>query len=284
MSAPLLDEVTQSLIGLALREDLGPSGDVTSEALFGPHDMAKAQLLAREPLVVAGLEVAAQVFAAIDARLHFRPLARGGDSLAAGQPLAEVAGPARALWTGERTALNFLQRLSGVATLTRKFADALAGSPCRLLDTRKTTPGQRALEKAAVRAGGGHNHRMGLFDGVLIKDNHVAAAGGVMEAVRRARAGAHALLRIELEVDNLGQLEEASGLGVDIVLLDNMTLEQLEAAVSFRNQRCPTLLLEASGGVRLETVRAIADTGVNFVSAGVLTHGARAVDIGLDAV
>ncbi len=279
LAGSLVDEI----VALALREDLGPSGDVTTDAIFGPHELAKGRLVAREPVVVAGLDVARRVYAAVDARVRFGPRAVDGDALPIGGVLAEVEGPARGLWTGERTALNFLQRLCGVATLTRKFADALAGSPCRLLDTRKTTPGARGREKAAVRAGGGHNHRLGLFDGVLIKDNHVAAAGGVAEAVRRARAGAHALLRVELEVDSLAQLEEAFALPVDIVLLDNMTLEQLSEAVALRRAKRPSLLLEASGGVRLDTVRAIADTGVDFVSVGVLTHGARAVDLGLDA-
>jgi len=284
MSELAQDELVAAIVALALREDLGPAGDVTSNAVFGPHEMAKASFVAREPLVAAGLDVAQRVYAAVDPRVHFRPSVADGDLVRNGQVLAEVAGPARGLWTGERVALNFLQRLSGVATLTRKFADALAGTSCRVLDTRKTTPGARVLEKAAVRAGGGTNHRMGLFDGVLIKDNHVAAAGSVAEAVRRARAGAHALLRVELEVDTLAQLEEAFALPVDIVLLDNMSLDQLREGVALRAARRPSLLLEASGGVRLETVRAIAETGVDFVSAGALTHSAKSVDIGLDAV
>jgi nicotinate-nucleotide pyrophosphorylase (carboxylating) len=277
-------DLVDRLVQLALEEDLGPAGDVTSEAIFGAHDLAKASFVAREALVVSGLDVAARVYAALDARVHFRPLCADGDARTSGQPLAEVAGPARALWSGERTALNFLQRLSGIATLTRDFVKALEGTRCRLLDTRKTAPGHRLLDQAAVRAGGGTNHRLGLFDGVLIKDNHVAAAGGLTEAVNRARGHAHGLLRIELEVDSLGQLEEALGLPVDIVLLDNMSIPDLKVAVERRALRRPALLLEASGGVRLETVRAIAETGVDFISAGVLTHGARAVDIGLDAI
>ncbi len=278
------NDLTGQLVRLALEEDLGPAGDVTSEAIFGPHDLAKATFVAREEIIVAGLEVAARVYAELDGRVHFRPLCADGDQREKGQPLAEVAGPARALLSGERTALNFLQRLSGIATLTRAFAKAIEGTGCRLLDTRKTSPGHRVLDKAAVRAGGGRNHRMGLFDGILIKDNHIAAAGGLSQAVQRARAGAHALLRIELEVDSLSQLEEALGLPVDIVLLDNMSLADLRTAVERRAIRKPGLLLEASGGVQLETVRAIAQTGVDFISAGMLTHGARAVDIGLDAV
>lgn len=276
-------DLVDRLVRLALEEDLGPAGDVTSDAIFGPHDLAKATFVAREPMVVAGLEVAGRVYAELDGRVHFRPLCADGDQREGGQPLAEVAGPARALWAGERTALNFLQRLAGIATLTRAFAKAIEGTGCRLLDTRKTSPGQRQLDKAAVLAGGGRNHRMGLFDGILIKDNHIAAAGGLSQAVQRARAGAHALLRVELEVDSLAQLDEALGLPVDIVLLDNMSLADLRTAVERRSIRRPGLPLEASGGVRLETVRAIAETGVDFISAGVLTHGARAVDIGLDA-
>jgi nicotinate-nucleotide pyrophosphorylase (carboxylating) len=278
-----LIDLVDRLVRLALEEDLGPSGDVTSAAIFGPHDMAKGFLVAREPMVVAGLEVVARVYAALDPRVHFRPLCADGDHRPAKERLAEVAGPARALWAGERTALNFLQRLSGIATLTGAFAKAIEGTGCRLLDTRKTSPGQRLLDKAAVLAGGGHNHRMGLFDGILIKDNHIAAAGGLSEAVTRARAGAHALLRIEVEVDSLAQLEEALALPVDVVLLDNMSLEDLRRAVERRNSLKPGVLLEASGGVRLENVRAIAETGVDFISSGALTHGARAVDIGLDA-
>ena len=278
-----MSDLIDRLVRLALEEDLGPAGDVTSDAIFGPHDLAKATFVAREPMVVAGLDVAARVYAALDSRVHFRPQCEDGDQREAGQPLAEVAGPARGLWAGERTALNFLQRLAGIATLTRAFAKAIEGTGCRLLDTRKTSPGHRLLDKAAVRAGGGRNHRMGLFDGILIKDNHIAAAGGLSQAVQRARAGAHALLRVELEVDSLAQLDEALGLPVDIVLLDNMSLADLRTAVERRSIRRPGLPLEASGGVRLETVRAIAETGVDFISAGVLTHGARAVDIGLDA-
>jgi nicotinate-nucleotide pyrophosphorylase (carboxylating) len=278
-----MTDAVDRLVALALEEDLGSAGDVTSNAIFGPHDIAKAEFRAREPLVVAGLEVAGRVFAALDHGVHFRPLCADGETRDRGQALAEVAGPARALWTGERIALNFLQRLCGIATLTRQFAKAIEGTGCRLIDTRKTSPGHRVLDKLAVRAGGGTNHRMGLFDGMLIKDNHLAAAGGLAQAVQKARAGAHALLRVELEVDSLAQLEEAFGLPVDIVLLDNMSLADLRMASQRRALKKPSLLLEASGGVRLDTVRAIAETGVDFVSAGILTHGARAVDIGLDA-
>ncbi len=277
-----MDEQIDALITLALREDLGPSGDVTSTAVLGPAAGCAGRLVAREPIVVAGLEIARAVFARVDPSVRFTSHLIDGTELLPGKALAELSGPARSVLAAERTALNFLQRLSGVATLTAAYAQELAGTRCRLLDTRKTTPGWRALEKAAVRAGGGHNHRMGLFDGILIKDNHVAAAGGVRQAVEAARRGAGALLKVELEVDTLDQLREALALGVEVVLLDNMKPETLKAAVKLRDELSPRTLLEASGGVRRETVGAIARTGVDFVSAGALTHSAPAVDIGLD--
>ncbi|HUB07290.1 MAG TPA: carboxylating nicotinate-nucleotide diphosphorylase [Myxococcales bacterium] len=277
-----MDEATESLITLALREDLGPSGDVTSAAVLGPAAGCAGRLAAREPIVLAGLEVARAVFARVDPGVRFQSHLQDGTAVEAGRAVAEISGSARSVLAAERTALNFLQRLCGVATLTSRYVAKLAGTRCRLLDTRKTTPGWRALEKAAVRAGGGHNHRMGLFDGVLIKDNHVAAAGGVRPAVEAARRGAGALLKIELEVDTLEQLREALGLGVEVVLLDNMKPDTLAAAVKLREELAPKTLLEASGGVTLENLAAIAATGVDFVSSGALTHSARAVDIGLD--
>lgn len=278
----MIDEQTDALITLALREDLASAGDVTSLAVLGAAAGCSGRLVAREPVVVAGLEVARAVFARVDPALRFATHLQDGTRLGAGAALAEVAGPAIPLLAAERTALNFLQRLCGVATLTARFVEQLAGTRCLLLDTRKTTPGWRALEKAAVRAGGGHNHRMGLFDGVLIKDNHVAAAGGVRQAVEAARRHASALLRIEVEVDTLDQLREAFAARADVVLLDNMKVEQLAQAVALRGELAPAVLLEASGGVTLENVGAIARTGVDFVSSGALTHSARAVDIGLD--
>ncbi|MHB8418148.1 MAG: carboxylating nicotinate-nucleotide diphosphorylase [Myxococcales bacterium] len=298
-----MDEQTEALIALALREDLGPSGDVTSAAVLGAAAGCAGRLAAREPLVLAGIEVARAVFARVDPAVRFRSHLLDGTAVPKGASLAEVEGPARSVLAAERTALNFLQRLCGVATLTSRYVAALAGTRCRLLDTRKTTPGFRALEKAAVRAGGGHNHRMGLFDGVLIKDNHVAAAGGIRQAVEAARRGAGAvesdaaassvglrpsaggaglLLKIELEVDTLEQLREALALGVEVVLLDNMGPADLAAAVALRQELSPRTLLEASGGVTLANVAQIARTGVDFVSSGALTHGAAAVDIGLD--
>ncbi len=277
-------ELVLAIVELALREDLGPVGDVTSQLILPPGLASKARFVAREPMVVAGLSVAALVYRKIDPTVTFNQLIAPGSAVTAGQAIAEVQGPARAVLAGERTTLNFMQRLSGVATLTRKFSEQLAGTRCRLLDTRKTTPGHRILEKEAVVLGGGKNHRMGLFDGILIKDNHVAAAGGIGPAIRAARAGAHALLRIEVEVDTLDQLDEALGLPVDVVLLDNMDVHTLKKAVARRDAANPRILLEASGGITLENVSAIAKTGVDYLSVGALTHSARAVDIGLDAV
>jgi nicotinate-nucleotide pyrophosphorylase (carboxylating) len=276
---PLVGE----LVDLALREDLGPGGDVTSALVLPKALRVRARFVAREPLVVAGLGVAALVYQRLDRGVSFEPLLPQGSAVVKGQAIAEVHGPARSVYTGERTVLNFLQRLSGIATLTRKFSERLTGTGCQLLDTRKTTPGHRLLEKEAVLAGGGKNHRLGLYDGVLIKDNHVAAAGGITEAVRAARSGMHALLRIEVEVDTLAQLAEALGSPVDMVLLDNMDPVTLKRAVALRDARRPSVLLEASGGINLDNVWEIARSGVDYLSVGALTHSAPSVDIGLDA-
>jgi nicotinate-nucleotide pyrophosphorylase (carboxylating) len=278
----VIDEATEALITLALREDLGPAGDVTSAAVLGASAGCTARIVAREPIVLSGLDVARSVFARVDPQVRFSSHLPEGTRAAAGLALAEVTGPAASILAAERTALNFLQRLCGVATLTAKYVAKLEGTRCRLLDTRKTTPGYRVLEKAAVRAGGGHNHRMGLYDGVLIKDNHIAAAGGLRQAVEAARRHASALLQIEVEVDLIEQMEDAFALGVTIVLCDNFTVPMLVEAVKLRDQLRPGTRLEASGGVTLENFAEIAGTGVDFVSSGALTHSARAVDIGLD--
>ncbi len=267
------------LIDLALDEDLGSAGDITTCATIGAEAMGRARFLAKEPLVLAGLDVAARVFEKLDARCRVCFDAEAGADVAAGQVFGTVAGPYRALLTGERTALNFLQRLSGIATATRRAAEALAGTRCQILDTRKTTPGWRVLEKAAVRTGGGHNHRFGLFDGVLIKDNHIEAVGSIAEAVRRARQSTHHLIRIEVEVETMAQVDEALEAGADVLMLDNMSDEMMRAAVARIGGRAKT---EASGGVRHERLKAIAATGVDFVSMGAITHSARAVDISLD--
>jgi nicotinate-nucleotide pyrophosphorylase (carboxylating) len=276
----------QRLVAAALEEDLDQVGDLTSATIL-PADLAgQAVFAARSPGVLAGLPAAALVLAAVDARLILEPLRRDGDRLERGTQLAVVRGPMRALLTAERTALNFLQYLSGIATLTRRYVDTIAGLPCMVLDTRKTLPGYRLLAKYAVRCGGGHNHRMGLYDGILIKDNHLAALGvgpeWVGEAVRRARARPGPAVSVEVEVDTLEQLDAALAARPDIVLLDNMKPDQLREAVRRRDLAAPGVKLEASGGVTLDTLPAIAAAGVDRVSIGALTHSAPALDIGLD--
>jgi nicotinate-nucleotide pyrophosphorylase (carboxylating) len=268
----------ERLIDLAFEEDLG-LGDATSEATLDPAARGEGRFLAKADLVLAGTAAAARVFERLGASCHFERA--DGDRVSRGAWIGTAEGTLRALLGAERIALNFLQRLSGVATLTRRCADALAsgGAKTRLLDTRKTTPGWRLLEKAAVRAGGGVNHRASLGDGVLIKDNHVAACGGVGEAVRRARARASNLLKIEVEVVDLAGLEEALAAGADIVLLDNMDDAAVAEAVRRTAGRA---LLEASGNMTLERLPRIAATGVDFVSMGAVTHSAQAVDISFE--
>ena len=257
-----------------LAEDVG-AGDATSNAVIDDDAVCTAQILAKEPGVVAGLRAVAAVFEALGARLE--PLAADGDHVDPG-PIARVEGPARAVLTGERLALNLLGRLSGIATLTRRYVESVDGTGARILDTRKTAPGLRDLEKEAVRAGGATNHRFGLDDGVLIKDNHLRLAPSIADAVRRARSTG---LPVEVECDTLAQVGEALAAGADRILLDNMTPDELRAAVSLAAGRTE---LEASGGVSLETVRAVAETGVDFVSVGALTHSARALDVSLEVL
>ena len=274
------------LLALALDEDLGTNGDLTSRALIPPDRIGAAVLVARTLGVIAGLPAAQRTFARIDSSLSFEQQIDDGSAVQHGTRLATIRGRMAAILIAERTALNFLQRLSGVATQTRRHVDLVAGLPVQLLDTRKTTPGWRLLEKYAVRCGGGHNHRMGLGDGVLIKDNHLAALGpgldSVAEAVRRARTQYGTKYSLEVEVDNLDQLDRALAEKPDIVLLDNMPLADLREAVRRRNAVAPGVLLEASGGVNLQTVRGIAETGVDRISVGALTHSAIALDIALD--
>ncbi|MCE5240446.1 carboxylating nicotinate-nucleotide diphosphorylase [bacterium] len=268
----------QAIVARALAEDIGP-GDITSELAVPPHVRARGCFLAKQPGVLSGLYVAQECFRQVDPTVEFHALTSEGSVFSAGDQLAEVAGPARSLLTAERVALNFLQRLCGVATLTREFANRVAGTKARIVDTRKTTPGLRLLEKRAVRAGGGHNHRFALYDGVLLKDNHIAVAGGVAPAVAAARAGAPHTLKIEVEVTSLPQLEEALAAGADVALLDNMTPAMMAQAVALAGGR---LLLEASGGINLDNVAAVAETGVDLISVGALTHSARAIDISLE--
>jgi nicotinate-nucleotide pyrophosphorylase (carboxylating) len=272
------------LIELALAEDLGSAGDVTSQATIPAENIGKAVFIARKPGVIAGLPVVSLVCESVDPKLVLTPAISDGATVVAGTTLATLAGPMRSILVAERTALNFLQRLSGVATLTRRYVDLVAGRS-QVLDTRKTTPGWRLLEKYAVRMGGGHNHRIGLFDGVLIKDNHLAALGGGAPAVRAAIAAVRARdphLPVEIEVDSLSLLVVALECKPEIVLLDNMSPEMLRRSVERRRAIAPRVLLEASGGVTLDTIEAIAETGVDRISVGAITHSAPALDIALD--
>src|SRR5215212_3756270 len=276
-----LDSSPSRLLDLALAEDIG-GGDVTSMLTVAAGQQARGKLLAKAAGVISGLAVADEVFRRVDPTIVFTPLVADGDMVAAMTPIATIEGPARSLLAGERVVLNLLQRLSGVATLTARYVDAVRETKARIVDTRKTTPGLRALEKSAVRHGGGHNHRFGLTDGVLIKDNHLAAVGGadrVARAVCLARQGAPHTLRIEIEVTTHDELAQALEAGADIVLLDNMDVPELRKAVAMTGGRA---LLEASGGVTLESVAEIAATGVDLISVGALTHSAPALDISLD--
>jgi len=272
------------LVELALAEDLGAAGDRTSSALIPADQPGRAAFVARTAGVAAGLPAAALVCAAVDPTIEFTPAVADGSRLKRGVVLATVAGSLRSILAAERTALNFLQRLSGVASLTQRYADAVAGTRAAVLDTRKTTPGWRLLEKYAVRMGGGTNHRVGLYDGVLIKDNHLAGLGGdVRRAVELARAApGNAGLPVEVEVDTLDQLEHALAAKADIVLLDNMPPDQMRAAVARRDAVSPGTKLESSGGINLDTIAAAAATGVDRISVGALTHSAPALDIALD--
>lgn len=268
----------QDFVARVLAEDLGRSGDVTSAATISEDARLSAEMNCREPIVVAGLEIAEAFFRKLDSGVRIETLASDGDRADAGAALMRLEGNARAMLTAERSALNTLQHLSGIATLTRRYVDAIDGTGATLLDTRKTIPGLRLLEKYAARMGGAQNHRMRLDDGVLIKDNHVAVCGGVAEAVRRAKA-AETGLQVQVEVDCIDQIEPALEAGADRLLLDNMPPPVLREAVALVSGRVP---LEASGGVNLETIRAIAETGVDFISVGRITQSAPAVDIGLD--
>ena len=269
-------DTLERVVQAALAEDVG-EGDITTEATVDQDATGAAELSVREPGVVCGLRVAEAVFRALDPEIRFEPLVEEGAVVDRPTAVALVTGPERAILTGERTALNFLGRLSGIATLTRRYVDAVAGTGVTILDTRKTTPGLRALEKHAVACGGGRNHRFGLDDGVLVKDNHLRAAGSVREAVERLRAATD--LPVEVECDTLEQTSEALAAGADAILLDNMTLDELRAAVALAGDRAR---LEASGGVTLETVRPIAETGVDEISVGALTHSARSLDVSLE--
>lgn len=285
MTFPAAEQLAaRRLLELALAEDLGTTGDRTTLALIPADTSATAAFVARSGGVLAGLPVAAMVLEAVSRDLKFEQFVADGTKVEPRTLIAKVSGPLRAILVAERTALNFLQRLSGVATQTRKYTDAVAGLPVKVLDTRKTTPGWRLLEKYAVRMGGGTNHRIGLFDAILIKDNHIAGVGGdVRKAVELARRyPGNAGLPVEVEVDSLEQLDRVLPAKPEIVLLDNMNCETMRAAVAKRNAASPGTQLEASGGVNLTTIRGIAETGVDRISIGALTHSAVAQDIALD--
>ena len=255
------------------------SGDITTSCTVVPGASGKGCIVAKEPLVLAGIDIARQVFLTVDSGLEVTLSQSDGSRAMEGDTLLEMVGDLAAMLMAERTALNFLQRLSGIATLTRAFVDEVAGTSVRILDTRKTTPGYRFLEKAAVRAGGGYNHRFGLYDGILIKDNHIAAAGSIQQAVGAAKASNRHSLRVEVEVETLDQLAEAIAAGADAIMLDNMDLETMAEAVRLTSGK---VALEASGGVTLENVREVAVTGVDLISVGALTHSARAVDMSME--
>lgn len=265
------------LIEIALKEDIG-SGDITTESLVAPDLAGTGVIIAKESLIIAGLDVARQVFEQLDSEITFNSAYNDGDALANGSIAAEVKGKLRALLMGERTALNFLQHLSGIATHVRSYVREIENSNVRLVDTRKTTPGWRVLEKYAVRVGGAYNHRMGLYDGVLIKDNHIAVCGGVQKAVERIREYMSHLVKIEVEVSDLDQVKEALDAGADVIMLDNMDIHQIKESATYIDGRAA---VEVSGGITQSSLKQLADTGVDIISAGALTHAARSVDLSM---
>jgi nicotinate-nucleotide pyrophosphorylase (carboxylating) len=273
--------VVKKSLQLWLEEDIG-MGDVTTMTTIPKENHSKAIIHVKESGIIAGLPVAEAVFSLVDPQLHFEVKVEEGQAVTKGTVLAEVSGSTRHILLGERLALNLMQRMSGVATRTRQFVDALEGLPTRLVDTRKTTPGHRLLEKYAVRIGGGHNHRFGLYDAVMIKDNHIKGSGGIVEAIRAARAHIPHTMKIEVEVESMEQLQQALSAQPDIIMLDNMTTDQMREAVARMKSAAPHIVVEASGSVTLETVRAIAQTGVDVISVGRLTYSVQALDISLD--
>ena len=271
--------LVEQAIKAALEEDLGQAGDITTNAIVPADAQGEAAIVARQDGVIAGLDLAEVAFKALDPEIRFERIVEDGGKVAAGGNIAQVSGKTRAMLTGERTALNFLNRLSGIATMTAAFVEAVKGTGARIACTRKTTPGLRALEKYAVRAGGGVNHRFGLYDAVLVKDNHIAAAGGLDKALERLAAGKRHLVKVEVELDTLDQLKEALKFPIDAVLLDNMDVATLKRAAELVAGR---VLTEASGGVTLQNVREVALTGVELISVGALTHSPRILDSSLD--
>lgn len=268
----------RDLLELALREDIG-AGDITSDSVVPAHVMTVGTILAKSDGIIAGLDVAHEIFRMLDPNISFERLVSDGDQVSSGQDIAVVKGPARTMLTAERTVLNFLQRLSGIATMTAEYVRAASGYHATIIDTRKTTPGWRVLEKYAVRVGGGHNHRFGLHDAVLIKDNHIAAAGGITPAVKRARERIPHTMRIEVEAETMDQIREAVEAGADIIMPDNMNPEMLAKAVKLIDGKA---LVEASGGITLADIPAVAATGVDLISVGALTHSAMPLDISMN--
>ncbi len=279
MTTGLPDRVVHDDVAAALAEDLGETGDVTTTAVVPAHAVARGRLVARAPGRIAGVEIGLEAFRQIDEAVRAEVTRPDGSDVQAGDTIAVVEGPARALLTGERVCLNLIGRLSGIATATQRLVAAVAGTRARITDTRKTTPGLRALEKYAVRIGGGVNHRFGLFDAVMIKDNHLAIAGSISTAVEAARRHVGHAVTIEVEVDSLAQVDEAVSSGADIILLDNMSPSELTEAV---DRIGGAAITEASGGITLETVHAVAASGVDMISSGALTHSAPQLDVALD--
>lgn len=268
------------IIDSALEEDLGP-GDITTEALVDLSVKGEARLIAKEEIILAGIEVFSRVFSRLDPEIVVETKYRDGEAVSNGEDIGIVKGSMRGILSGERTALNFLQRLSGIATLTRKYVERTDSSKVRVIDTRKTTPGLRILEKYAVRRGGGFNHRFGLFDGILIKDNHIAVAGSIAKALARIKGRVPHTLRIEVEMEDIRGVEEAIGAGADAILLDNMSLKEMREAVSIAGGR---VLVEASGGITLESIEEVSKTGIDLISVGAITRSARSVDISLEVI
>ncbi|MEW6715184.1 MAG: carboxylating nicotinate-nucleotide diphosphorylase [Nitrospirota bacterium] len=269
-----------SVLKNALHEDIG-SGDITTSAIISEKDISLAVIIAKEDFILAGLPFAGRTFKLVDSEVKFKAKKRDGSRIRKGTVIAEIKGKTRSLLLAERTALNLLQRLSGIATLTNKFVERVAGLPVKILDTRKTTPGLRFFEKYAVKMGGGCNHRYGLFDGILIKDNHISAAGGVKKAVKLAKSRVDKSFKIEVEAKSIKEVKDALSSGADIIMLDNMAVDEMTKAVKIIRSHKADVVIEASGNVNLENLRAIAETGVDMISAGALTHSAPAADISM---
>lgn len=267
----------QHLIKIALEEDIGP-GDITTENLIDKNLKGIGEVVTKEPLVIAGIDVVRQVFEQLDHDISFRPNFKDGDFIEKGKIVLQIKSKLRVLLMGERTALNFLQHLSGIATHVRSYMDKITNKNVRLVDTRKTTPGLRVLEKYAVRVGGAHNHRMGLYDGVLIKDNHIAVCGGIKKTIENIKDKLSHLVKIEVEVSNLDSVKQALEAGADVIMLDNMDIGQINEAIKFINGKS---VVEISGSVTIDSLNQLADTGVDIISAGALTHSARSVDISM---